>query len=228
MKTFLFFVTGALLAGMMPAVQAADPYTLFQAKASLTVTKTTFNQEFFTFKASARTFATSDVINLALGRPIGTKVTEVLALAVFVEGPGVVATPKTELIVCQIDKVTKVITRVATVATITDLEYSAVTLPKSASKGQGIGTVQIVETPAGGISANNKFFPTTLRGAAIGKATASTTAGELNAFAVATTGLAGPVKVRFTTTRNATAEDFEGIAIKSAFSAGRKLGVLTF
>lgn len=227
MKTLVSLIALTLLVHMAPSALAQDTYTLFKAAASLTVTKvipgdidTNFNDS-----AVAKTLGTSDVINLALGRPLGTKVTTMLAVAVVAEGPGMIGTPKTRLVVY--DPAAMGVTRIAaTVATLTALDTEATAPVNGARKGQGISGVQIVETVGG---QDNKFFSTTLRGAAMGKATANAaTPGGLSAFSVAATGLAGPLHVKFTTMRGL-ADEFDGFVIKSKFTAGGKpLDSLTF
>lgn len=231
MKTRILLVAFALLLVTTTSSQAVDLYTLFKAKVSLTVTKVipgSFDNNFVD-KAETKTLANNDLINLALGRPLGTKVTEVLAVAVFSEGPGIIAAPKSKLVVINPDPaVTDAAKILATVANLTSLDYEAATDPKGRT-GHGIGGVQIVETTTGQAPANNKFFSTALRGAAQGKGSAGATAGTLNTLSLVSTGLAGPLHVKFATTKQPTPVDFDGLVIKAKFSvSGKPVATATF
>jgi hypothetical protein len=227
MKTLLPAIAGALLlcGSQAPAVQPASTYTLFKATVSLTAVRLilgTMANDFID-KQESKTLATNDIINLALGNPLGTKVTTVLMLAVFPEGPGSVPTPKTKLVVY--DPAPGAVTKIlATVATVSTLDYEAANGAAGAKKGQGIGGVQIAETTLGDF-ANNKFFATALRGAGQGTSKPDANAGELGAFTFAGTGLAGPI--HFKTTKPKVI-DFDGIVTNAKISVSGKPVVLTF
>jgi hypothetical protein len=230
MKTLISFLALGLFTLLPHRASAVDDYTLFKATVSLTVTKvipSDFVNNIFSDVAVSKTLSTADVVNLALGRPLGTKVTSTLAVAVFVEGPGNVATPKTKLVVY--DGTAQGAQKIAaTVATLTGLNYEATTPVKAASKGQGIVGVQIVETTTGQDPANNKFFSSTLRGAGMGKAVASASAGLLSSLSLTATGLAGPLHVKFTTATKPV-DEFDGIVVKSKFSvSGKPLDNVSF
>lgn len=239
-KTFALFAVCA--ASLAICASAAETFVLFKAAATVPVTKVIpgffdpVSNDFVDEVLVSKTLKGNDLVNLALGRKLGTKVDakkEVLALAVATEGPGTVAAPLTRLVVynpdpavlADPDKIK------ATVLTLSSLHFDAALIAKKQA-GQGIGKVTVTETPAVapdpvGDSTRNKLFATSLSGSGSASATVSPTDASLTNFTFKLTSLAGPLHFKYTDAKNATPVEIDGIVIKAAFTTtGKPLAVL--
>ena len=230
MRTFISLLALGVL-GLSPAAQAADTFSLFKAKASLAVSQVIPGAGGDPDKVVAKTLSANDLINLTMARPLGTKIdanAEALVLAVVIEGPGVVAAPKTKLVVVDPDPaVTGPGKILATLATLANLDFDIIT-PTGVTKGQGTGSAAIPETTTGVDPVNNKFFASTLTGAAVAKAIPSVTPQQVDGFSIALTRISGPLHFKFTTTKSPTVVDFDGMVLKGTFSTtGKPIAFLT-
>ncbi len=157
----------------------------------------------------------NDVVNLAMGRPLGTKVdakTEMLAGAGDFE-PRMTSSPNEKLIV--FDPSQNGIAQVtATVAVATSLDYQGAYLgPKSSGFGFGAATIQ--NTTLGDPS-HNGFISTDLNGTATGSGAHLGVSGVDIVFpAISGTGTAsGPIKFNFTD-KNGMVVHFDGVIVKA-------------
>jgi hypothetical protein len=125
---------------------AATDFLVFPVKVSLPVEMVVPGTS--TDRIVKKTLKEKDVVNLALGRPLGTKVdgkTEILALATPFEPPS--ESPLTRLIVFDPSKSggAQVVT---TVAQVTALDYESASM-KRGVQGQGTATAEIQNTTLG-------------------------------------------------------------------------------
>lgn len=228
-KTLLLSTMGLLLCGLPPCI--AETLTLFAAAATIPVREVKPGDELV-----SKTLKGADLINLAMGRPLGTKIDpkkEVLALAVVSEGPGDVAMPATRVIVYNPDPaVMNDADHVkATVFTLSTLSYDAA-LVSGKPTGQGIGTAAVVATPPvapdpGGDSTKNALFATTLNVAASAVATLSPADNSMTSFKLTLKGAGGPFHFKYTDAKTPVSVEIDGIVVAAAFTTtGKPLDVL--
>ncbi|MEO8351010.1 MAG: hypothetical protein ABI680_04725 [Chthoniobacteraceae bacterium] len=161
----LVIFIGISMLSALPALAGAEQteFFVYNAGAALKVTAIQVGDR--ADKPLNRTIRTNDLINLALGRSLGTRVdkaTEVLGAAVVpFEDPS--SAPLGKLIV--FNPQTNVVT--ATVANLSELDYNTAYLSKS-SKGQGFGSGTFVETALGDAS-QGKLFASRFAGSAKAK-----------------------------------------------------------
>jgi hypothetical protein len=128
----------------LPGVARAADFLVFPLKVSLPVQRIIIGFE--VDQLLKTTLKEKDLVNLALGRPRGTKVdkkTAVLAVALTTEGPS--SSPLARVIVFDPSQTgTAAIT--AVVATLTTLDFDA-----AGAKGQGTATVAVQQTPGGAV-----------------------------------------------------------------------------
>lgn len=197
-KTLLFLFLG--LVASASNVSATDRYFIFKASAAITVDHVIVGPNGADDKVVKKTLAGNDLINLTLARPLGTKVdakVAVLAVAVVIEGPGVVAAPKSKLIIFNPDpNVIGAAKVVATIATLSNLDFDLANLAKG-SEGQGVGQANIPETTTGDDPANNKFFAATLEGSGQAKVPEPAAMGNIDGFTFTLKSLNGPLHIKF-------------------------------
>jgi hypothetical protein len=243
-KTFLFLSIGFL--GASGLAQAAEKLTIFNAAATIPVSQAVAGHfdgnNFIDDKLVAKTLAGNDLINLALGRKLGSKVdpkTEVLALGVAIEGPGLVANAATRVIVYNPDVKDLTLTdsqRIkATIFTLQNLDFDGVTLSSSATvsklAGQGISQVTVTATPnppfdPNGDSSKNALFSTTLNGGGTVAATAAVVDGALTGFTFALKSVEGALHFKYLDAKGSQVE-IDGTVNKGVFtSTGKPLKVL--
>jgi hypothetical protein len=147
---------------------AAADFLVFPVKVSLPIDMVVVGME--TDRVVKKTLKEKDLVNLALGRPLGTKVdkqTEILAVAATFEPPS--QSPLAKLIV--FDPSQNGLAQITTVvaqATALDFESASV---KGGAQGQGTASAEIQETVLGD-PAQNALHATTILGTAAGKASA--------------------------------------------------------
>lgn len=154
-------VAGALLALVLPRAAHAADYLVFPVKMSLGIRSIIVGFE--VDQLVKTTLKESDVVNLALGRPLGTKVdktTEVLAVALTTEGPS--TSPLARLIVFDPSQAGVAGVK-AVVAKTTALDFDAV----AGGLGQGTVTAVMQQTTLG-TPALNALHPSTLYAAGVG------------------------------------------------------------
>lgn len=143
MKPFVIGIALLVQALLAPAAMAAD-FFVYPVKASLTIREAEFDFDLERDVLTEVKLKESDVVNLALGRALTTKVdkkTEILALATAFEGT--TNTPLSKLIVFDPTKTGPArITRTVALAKTIDVESTAV---PGAVEGQGIATADMQE-----------------------------------------------------------------------------------
>jgi hypothetical protein len=140
---------------LLPRAAHAADFLVFPVKISLPVQSVIIG--FDLDKVVKTTLKETDLVNLALGRPLKSKVdkkTEVLAVALTTEGPS--SSPRAQLIVFN-PSLTGAAAVTAVVATATALDFDAV------PGGLGQGTVTgVVQQTSHGASVPNALNPSTL------------------------------------------------------------------
>jgi hypothetical protein len=199
MKHLLIFAL-ALLATVHPAAAATD-FFIFKISVSLPVMRVQAG------KVETKTFAANDIVNLALGRKLGSKVdakTELLALATTYDDPFVTEAPAGSQVVI-FNPQTKTIT--ATVMNAPTLNFQA-GYTNTTVKGAGFAEVAINEL---GDPLMGKLFASTLKGGASG---VHPFTGPISkpAGGGVVTGLSGRLKVFFTDKNGS--QTYEGFVIK--------------
>ncbi len=151
----------ALFALTPPRAARAADFLVFPAKMSLAIRSVIFG--FDVDRLIKTTLKENDVVNLALGRPLGTKVdknTEVLAVALTTEGPS--ASPLARLIVFDPSQAGIAAVK-AVVAKTTALDFDSA----PDGKGQGMVTAVIQQTTLG-TPAQNALHPSTVVATGVG------------------------------------------------------------
>jgi hypothetical protein len=173
-----------------------------------------------------KALASSDFINLALGRPLGTKInpkTEVLAAAVTFETHG--APPLSKLIVCDPsqDGVNQVKT---TIATLSELDFQNA-YENRRNVGFGYGKGNIVATTLGD-PAKNGFVASTFQVSGGGGGVhLDPRQNNENARPIGSGNLQGPLKFIVTDKKNETTT-FNGIVTRGTFTlSGKTIGTYT-
>jgi hypothetical protein len=154
-------VVVAICALAVPRAARAADFLVFPAKMSLGIRSVIFG--FAVDQLVKTTLKENDIVNLALGRPLGTKVdkkTEVLAVALTSEGPSTL--PLARLIVFDPSQ-TGVAGVTAVVAKTTALDFDFA----PGGKGQGTVTAVIQETMLG-TPAQNALHPSTVLATGVG------------------------------------------------------------
>ena len=239
-KTFLPFTTAMLLLTAMES-PGAETLVIFKAAAALPVTMVIpghfDGMDFVNDVRVSKTLKGDDLVNLAMGRSLGTKVDktrEVLALALADEGPGDVAAPTTRVIVYNPDPaVATDPERIkATIFTLSALSFDAATISGKPT-GQGIGTVAVTPTPdpppdPAGDATKNALLATSLDGAAIASATLSSVDASITGFKVTLKGLGGAFHFKYTDAKHPASTDIDGILISGMFTTtGKPLKTLS-
>jgi len=203
------FLSSCVLATILalPAAAAAiiDTFEIEKATVSLPVVFQTLDSHGMNTLAT-KTLKTNDLVNLALGRSLATKLdksTEVLAFAADASTPGA----GSALVV--FNPATKTIT-----ATVWNFGNDFMLLSnEDFSKNSAFGSMVIVAT-ATGDAAHNALHATTLEAAGTGKF------GSLSSTAVI-----GPVSFTFTDANNVTTT-INGIVLKGKAKGSGALGVI--
>lgn len=214
-----------------PQLRAVDvTYYVFKASAVFPVTRLDSPADITKPESIVtKSFNSNDLVNLALGRELGSKVdakSEVLAVAVsFQSGSGApIANPHIQLII--FDPVTGGLTgRKKIIAQIDSLDYVSASLASS-SKGAGIASGAILEN--GSLDGKNKIWPGTFQGSAT-KSTpfnGDLTGREIFNFSVKVGNATG--RARFTATdKKGVTTDWNGYLLKATFSTtGKRLGII--
>ncbi len=194
---------GALVLGVLvPRLAFATDFAVFAATIKLSVQMTTDDDLFVT-----RKLGNNEIINLALGRPLGTKVdkkTEVLASS------GTYADHVAESKLMVFDPSQNGLAQIkAVVAVITALDWEQAYLP-SKSQATGFGSASFVATTLG-TPAQNGFLASPVQGSAAGSATH-------DPFAAGTAKISGKGnlqgRVRFNYTDATGTHLFNGVILK--------------
>jgi hypothetical protein len=217
MKTPLLSILLGIIALAAPA-HAVDRFFIFKASAAITVNRLQLGGPTTNDKIVAKTLAGNDLINLTLARPLGTKVDAkkaVLALAVVIEGPGLVPSPKSKLVIYNPDPTVIGAAKLTTIATLSNLDFDLATLAKSFT-GQGVADVNIPATTTGQDPVNNKFFAATLNGSAQATVPKPAVAGNIDAFTFTLRSLSGPLHFLYQLSTKTTDPgfDFDGTVMK--------------
>lgn len=196
------------------AGRASAATTLYVYKASLTLpaTMVIVRNNMPTDLIVTRKLGTKDVINLALGRPLGSKVdskTEILAAAVTFEPPS--QAPLAKVIV--FDPSQNGLAQITTVvATLSSLDYQTAYL-SSKSQGLGISTAQMQPTTIGDF-AHNGLLASTLTGGGV-QSGAHILGGNSNPKLSHKSSFQG--RIKFVTTENNVTSTFDGFVVGGQF-----------
>lgn len=205
MKTSLLALAALLSVAAAPGPGDGDTYQVFRCNVTLPVVHETLNAKGEQVLATL-TLKSADILNLALGRPLGTqpdKATEVLAFASNSTTPGagsvlVVFNPQT-------DQVVTTVFATSGFVLLHDEDFS-----KNVAFAQADIQATSLGTPA-----ENGFLASTLSTGGNGKSAGS----------FAASSLAGPVHLRFTQAGETT--EIEGLVLKGRLKAsGPTLAVL--
>lgn len=221
MKTHFLSTVAALAVLVSPAL--AEDFFVFKASASLPVLSVLVGLE--VDKSIKLTLVGNDLVNLALGRPFGTKVdtkTEILALAATFEDPS--NAPLAKLIV--FDPTQNGLAQVkAVIATLSSLDYSVAFLATS-GKGQGIASGNWVATALGDpLKSKLEATPFHVAGEARGPRVQGNQLEKQSPTGISA--LTGRMKFKFTDRKGVTS-DFDGFVVKGSIKcAGKRIGIFT-
>jgi len=167
----------------------------------------------------------NEIINLALGQPLGTKVAPLILAGVGDFEPRMTNSPVEKVIVLDPSQNGNA-QLVATVAVANSLTYQGAEASKATGFGFGGGT--ILTTTLGNPSQNG-FISTTVTGSATGSgAHLGVVNGNIVFPAISGTGtMSGPIKFNFTDKNNSVV-NFDGIIVKAQGKvSGKPIGTLT-
>jgi hypothetical protein len=171
----------------------------------------------------------NDVINLALGKPLGSKIDKgvILAGAGNFEPHGTTNSPVEKLIVFDPSQ-NGAAQVVATVAVATSITYEGGAASASKAQGGGFGTATVLDTVLG-TPAENGFLSTTVNGGAQGSGGHLGVSGGNVVFpSISGVGNAwGPIKFNFTD-KNTNVIHFDGVILKAEGKvSGKPIGSFT-
>jgi hypothetical protein len=198
---------------------AANDFFVFKASLTLPVTMVVIGPQ--NDVVVTRKITSNDLVNLALGRALGSKVnskTEILALAGTFESPS--NAPFSKLIVFDPSQ-NGVLQKVTTVVSLTALDYASAF--GNTIRGTGIAT-GVVETTTLGVPAQNGLLPSTLVAAATGSGPFQ---GGMAPLSVSGKGIVTG-KLKFTFTVNGITSTFDGFVTAGKIKvSGKRLGIFT-
>lgn len=213
---------------------AADEYFVFKVSATLPLTHVVLGAG--SDKVTTKTLSGNDLVNLALGRALGTPLTkdkEILVLGFTFAGPlDAEQRPTTPpLVKLMIYDKTAIgaARKVQEIATITSMDYQEAFVG-AGHKGQGICAGNVLETPAvvppPGDPAKHKIFAAPFTGAA----TVTQGAGGFNSvdnFSLTAKSISMRLKVMFTD-KNNVLNTIDGYVVKGTFkTSGKRIDTYT-
>ena len=215
----LLAAIGLTLSSTHPSIAAVD-YGVFPLKVKIAVRQGIFRPNDPTDLVVSRKLGNNDIINLALGRPLGSKVDskrEVLAVALTFEDPS--DTPLSKVIVFDPSQNGPLQIK-AVVLTGTHLDFDKAYLA-SKSQGAGTGTGVIHDTIVGDFT-NNRFISTTLVGGGEAAGTHLNPQAPL-AFGISVSGKARfSGRIKFAAFQNGVPVSFDGFIVKGEGKASGK------
>jgi hypothetical protein len=197
---------------LVPARARAATLYVYKASLTLPATMVIVRPTESTDLIVNRKLAAKDIVNLALGRPLGTKVdskTEILAAAITFEPPSMA--PHARLIVFDPSQ-NGIAQQKTIVAKLTDLDYATAYL-SSKSQGLGTATAQIQATTLGD-PAHNGFLVSTLQGGGL-QSGAHLVGGNSNPKISQKGSLQG--RLKFVTTEDGVTTPFDGFVVNGQF-----------
>lgn len=202
-----------------PRSAAATDFYVYKATVKLAAQMVVIGPEVDTIVT--RKLGNNDVINLALGRPLGTKVdakTEILA------GAGTYANDAAQSKLIVFDPTQNGVAQVkAVVGTVSSLDFVRA-YQASKSTGSGIGTGVIAATTLGDPTKNG-FLASTFSGSGGGSGSHDPFGGNSKTSGKGTA--SGRLKFRFTDASNVT-QVFDGIVVKAEGKvSGKPIGAFT-
>ena len=208
-------LAAVLLAATAPAAYAVD-FFVYAVKLKLTAEMVEIGLA--EDKIVKMKLGNKEIINLALGRPMKTKVdkkTEVLA------GAGTYASDASESMLLVFDPSQNGVAAITTVVgTIDTLDFSKAFL-KSKSQGAGFGSGTLAATTLGD-PANNGFLESTFFGGGIGSGSHDPFGGDSKVKGKGTA--SGRLKLNFTD-KNGAMQSFDGFVVKSSGKvSGKPIG----
>jgi hypothetical protein len=217
-RTLVLAVTASLLWSASASAAAID-FFVFKASVTLPATAVIERPMEPTDLFIKTKLKSKDLVNLTLGRPLGTKVdkkTEILAIAItFSENAEF-----SKLIVFDPSQNGAAQVK-ATIATISSIAFDK-GFKKSSIGGSGVGTVEIQETVLGTPS-ENALHATTLHGGGDGSGPFGFGTIEKAKGKGIVTG-----ELSFTSTKNAVTSTFEGFVTQGKLKGGgKRIGVFT-
>lgn len=217
MKTL--FLTLAIAAVLLaPPSAAAVDFFVYKATLSLPVVRVDTSTG--ADKLETRIFTGNDLVNIALGRnlgtPVDTKKTEILAV-VANEGDDTTIGRQSTLVIYNLETHSVVVT-LATVPNVNH-QFAYLGLPQKVIVTATVGLAQTSADPMKGT-----IFAATLRGGTIfGGASASPFAGQFNPNVSATAkNLAGRMKLAFTDKKGVFTPAYEGFALTGSIKVTGK------
>lgn len=204
---------------LVPGRASATDFYVYKASVKLAVQQVVVGQEVDT--VVTRKLGNKEVINLALGRPLDTKVdgkTEILAVA------GTYANDAAQSKLIVFDPSQNGVAQVKTVVgTLTSLDFISA-YQASKSTGSGIGTGVLAETTLGDPTKNG-FLASTFSGSGAGSGTHDPFGG--NSKTSAKGSASGRLKFRFTDASGVT-QLFDGIVVKAeGKGSGKPIGAFS-
>lgn len=164
-------------------------------------------------KLETKTLKSNDIINIALGNPLGTTVGKMIVAVRSAEHPDAVGAPVPKLFIYDLDQQTIV----KELASISSFSFGYIE-PRTRGSGTLFGTVAFADT---GMSSVGKFYAATFHLSAAGAGSAADPFNFRPSISASTTTVNGRCKFDFTDAKG-TAGTFEGIIIGGKISASGK------